>query len=74
LPHHCSLKKFVFFLDVTFLGCSEAKYEHKFGCDKDLDQPVEVRDMAHNPLKVIFKILMEAALQSGLMRCSFWSQ
>jgi hypothetical protein len=40
------------FPDVTFLGCSEAVYEHKFGCDKDLDQPVEVKDMAQNTVKV----------------------
>ena len=39
---------------IRFLGCSEAKYQHDYGCDKEL-QNVDVKDKSEKKIKV-FKL------------------
>ena len=36
---------------IRFLGCSEAKYQHDYGCDKEL-QNVDVKDKTEKKIKV----------------------
>ncbi|TRY77775.1 hypothetical protein TCAL_07851 [Tigriopus californicus] len=38
-------------LHVQFLGCSEAKHQHSYGCDRDL-QNVDIRDKAKRKIQV----------------------
>ena len=45
--------KYQLFPDVRFLGCSEAKYKHDYGCDKEL-QNVDIRDKANRKTQVSF--------------------
>ena len=39
------------FSAIQFLGCSEAKYKHDYGCDRDL-QNVEVKDKSDKKIQV----------------------
>lgn len=38
-------------ITIQFLGCSEAKYKHDYGCDRDL-QNVEVKDKSDKKIQV----------------------
>lgn len=40
---------------IRFLGCSEAKYQHDYGCDKEL-QNVDVKDKTEKKIKVNIEV------------------
>ena len=42
---------------IRFLGCSEAKYQHDYGCDKEL-QNVDVKDKTEKKIKVCNRFIV----------------
>ena len=46
---------FLLFSGVEFLGCSEAKYAHSYGCDRE-KQAVDVRSKEDKKVQVITKV------------------
>ena len=52
---------------VQFLGCSEAKYKHQYGCDRD-KQSVKVRDRNNALIDV-----STFSYRHNKAACSFWT-